>query len=43
MECGAEAAQEEPITGDGPSQEPAAGCVPEGKIEFCSLTVFSGK
>lgn len=29
--------QEQPITGDGPGQESAVGCVTDGKKEFYSL------
>lgn len=39
MESGGEDAtfQEQPITGDGPDQEPAVGSVTDGKKEFRSL------
>lgn len=39
MESGGEDVtfQEQPITGDGPDQESAVGCVTDGKKEFCSL------
>lgn len=39
VESGGEdmAFQEQPITGDGPDQESAIGCVTEGKKGFCTL------
>lgn len=42
MESGGEdmAFQEQPITGDGPDQESALGCVTEGKKEFCTLRKY---
>lgn len=45
MESGGEAMafQEQPITGDGPDQESAVGCVTEGKKEFCSLRKYNSE
>lgn len=42
MESGGEVAtfQEQPITGNGSSQESAVGCVTDGKKEFCSLRKY---